>query len=402
MWNALAPGTWLGYCTNVHAGVDYAQTLANLQEYALPVKRQVSPDAPMGVGLWLSQQAARRLLEEQRLPDLAAWLEDHDLHAHTINGFPFGDFHSQSVKYRVYHPTWATQQRFDYTCDLIDILVSLLPEDAEGSISTLPIGWGPDLAGKTDELSMARQRLMDIVHHLARVELDTGKLIHVDLEPEPGCVMSTSEDARNFFSRLLENNPDALSARSYLRICHDVCHAAVMFEDQADVIDGYLDMGLSIGKVQVSSAVEADLAGMDEKTRETALADLEAFAEQRYLHQTVIRRDDGTTVFYDDLPEALQSARAGRNLDACWRVHFHVPVFLGQIGLLSTTQDDIRRCIAHLLARQDDTEMPTRIFEVETYAWDVLPAALHTGDLSHGIAREMDWTRQIAGGESHA
>ena len=43
-----------GYCTNVHAGPDLARTRANLERHTLEVKRLVSPDRPMGVGLWLA------------------------------------------------------------------------------------------------------------------------------------------------------------------------------------------------------------------------------------------------------------------------------------------------------------------------------------------------------------
>ena len=57
----------VGYCTNVHAGADLAQTRANLERYALAVKQRVSPDAPMGVGLWLSARSARQLVQERRL-----------------------------------------------------------------------------------------------------------------------------------------------------------------------------------------------------------------------------------------------------------------------------------------------------------------------------------------------
>jgi hypothetical protein len=35
-----------------------------------------------------------------------------------------------------------------------------------------------------------------------------------------------------------------------------------------------------------------------------------------------------------------------------------------------------------------------RDFEVETYAWTVLPDELKTDDLARGIARELLWTRE--------
>ena len=33
-------------------------------------------------------------------------------------------------------------------------------------------------------------------------------------------------------------------------------------------------------------------------------------------------------------------------------------------------------------------------YEVETYAWNVLPVEHQVEDLSDGIAREMNWVRQ--------
>ena len=53
----------IGYCTNVHAGPDLAQTGANLDRYALAVKRRFSPDTSMGIGLWLAASAARLQFE---------------------------------------------------------------------------------------------------------------------------------------------------------------------------------------------------------------------------------------------------------------------------------------------------------------------------------------------------
>jgi hypothetical protein len=51
-----------------------------------------------------------------------------------------------------------------------------------------------------------------------------------------------------------------------------------------------------------------------------------------------------------------------------------------------TTQPDIGECLAAL---GEDT----RHFEVETYAWSVLPRALQTADLADGIAQELRWLR---------
>ena len=61
MRDVLAPGTLLGYCTNVHAGTTADEVVANLRRHATAVKAIVSPDAPLPVGLWLPASAARSL-----------------------------------------------------------------------------------------------------------------------------------------------------------------------------------------------------------------------------------------------------------------------------------------------------------------------------------------------------
>jgi len=389
MHNALGPNTRLGYCTNVHAGPTYDQTLANLQRHALGVKQRISPDAPMGLGLWLSAQAARQVVAEQRTAELRDWLHDRGLFVFTLNGFPYGDFHDDVVKHRVYTPDWSEHARLEYTLNLARILAEFLPDDGEGSISTLPIGWG-NMRNDTGRLSAAGAQLTEIVHHLARLELDTGKHIHIDLEPEPGCMFDTSSGAVDFFKQHLLGTVDDLSVRSYLRLCHDVCHAAVMFEDQRDALRRYTEAGLSVGKVQLSSALRVPFDDMNAQERGASLDALRPFAEGRYLHQTVVRTDDGQTHFYDNLPEALRSAEQTDGPCGEWRVHFHVPINLDRIGALHTTQDAVRTAIRAATARE------VRDFEVETYAWPVLPEALQHAELADGLAEELRWVQRHA------
>ena len=374
-----------GYCTNVHAGADLDQTRANLERYALAVKRQFSPQAPMGVGLWLSASAARRLLAEGRVGEWAAWLHAAGLVPFTLNGFPFGDFHQPVVKHRVYHPTWADAERLNYTRDLITILDGLLAPGQAATISTLPLAWG-NPAPAAAELGRMAAMLRQLAGELARRERETGRLISLSLEPEPGCVLQRGEDVLRFFHEHLLPGQDEAPLRRHIRVCHDVCHLVVMFEDQAEVLARYRAAGILVGKVQVSSAVclPADQATPAE--RAAALAQLASFAEDRYLHQTVSRAHaDAVPVFHDDLPLALAAAREGQ-AGGAWRVHFHVPVYLERFGQLEASPWAIRECVQAVAAHAD-----TAHFEVETYAWGVLPPELRQPDLATGIAREMTW-----------
>ena len=387
----LVPGTMLGYCTNVHAGASYDQTRENLERYALSVKARASPNAPMGVGLWLSTRAARELIEQDRVAEFADWLSENGLVPFTFNGFPQGDFHEPVVKHKVYDPDWCSQDRLDHTLDLIKIQHSLLAEGAEGSISTLPIGW----RGAVTEAGVveATHNLSRLVDHLSRLEEETGRLIHVDLEPEPGCYLDTSDDVVRLFQGHLFVQTAEDRVRRYLRVCYDVCHAAVMFEDHAEALKRYAGAGIEIGKVQVSSAVRVDFDQLEKHQRREALDQLRSFAEDRYLHQTMVRKA-GTghpkDEFIADLPAALAALGTGEPSGE-WRVHFHVPLYVDRFGLLRTTQSHIE----DLLSAVGRTS-GVRHFETETYAWSVLPHELQATDLSEGIARELSWLRDRA------
>ncbi|XAL99732.1 metabolite traffic protein EboE [Phycisphaeraceae bacterium D3-23] len=410
MHPTLGPGTILGYCTNVHAGVTLDAVRANLLAHALPVKRRFSPESPMGVGLWFAfDAAAQALAQPGAIADLRKWMFDQGLLPYTLNGFPFSDFHQPRVKTKVYQPTWAVRERYDYTLALATILSELLPDDAaEGSISTLPLGW-PVEGGLRHNLEtpatldpdFARQcaaQLTDLTHYLARIELDTGKCIHIDLEPEPGCCIDTAPGMADFFERYLLGTPDDETIRGYLRVCHDVCHSAVMFEPQVEALRAYAQAGLRIGKVQLSSAVRVPFDALVGAERDDALAQLKSLCEDRYQHQTSIRYAYGETAFYADLPDAIAAVESVNDEPRGeWRVHFHVPVYLERFGAIETTRSDVLDCLRQL-GRQSAGSRADHVnhYEVETYAWGVLPEALKRDTLAEGIADELAWVRDGA------
>ncbi len=387
MRDALGQGTALGYCTNVHAGATVEKIKANLTRHALAGKQRVSPAAPMGVGLWLAAPAARALLEDGGVAALRDFLGERWLVAFTFNGFPYADFHQPVVKHRVYEPSWSEPARLAYTKDLIAVLAGLLPDgDREGSISTLPLGW-KTLGADSGRVEAAAANLLEVAEHLRALEQETGRLIHLDLEPEPGCLLERGEDVVRFFGDHLSP-----TVTRYLRVCHDVCHAAVMFEDQAETLRRYDAAGIKIGKVQVSSAVRVDFDAITPEERREALRQLRGFVEPRYLHQTMVReRTAGSIVFHEDLPAALSALPEGDTPAGEWRVHFHVPVYLERFGLVGTTRQHILQCLDLL------KDAGVRHWEVETYAWEVLPEQLRHETLAEGIAEELSWFLQAAG-----
>ena len=369
----------LGYCTNVHAGEDFDRYLASLEEYAVDVRSKMPGDKPLAIGLWLSARTASQILIENRLAELRAFLESNDLRAFTMNGFPYGNFHADTVKYQVYQPDWSQPQRLDYTVNLIRILAKLMPEESQAGISTLPLGWPRD----DFDHKKAAENLILIAELLRVHELRTGKLIHLDIEPEPGCILSSSDDVVSFFKNYLLPGRVENEILRYIRVCHDICHASLVFEDQEDAITNYFANGIRIGKVHISSAIEAEISA---ENSHAVMDQLKAFQEDRYLHQTHIKQAD-RIVAYDDLPHAITGIGSG--CEGTLRCHFHVPVFIEKFGHLKTTRREIIDCLDNIYEMSD-----CRDFEVETYAWTVLPDELKTDDLARGIARELLWTRE--------
>lgn len=380
----------LAYCTNVHAGATLELVLQNLERYACKTQSLLDPHRPLGVGLWLAEDAAAMALKENSIDAFCEWIREHRLSVFTMNGFPQGNFHQAVVKHRVYLPTWYEAARLQYTRLLVQILKRCLQPGQVGSISTLPIAWGTPRPSH-DQLILAGENLIKLAEELHVLREESGQEIVLALEPEPGCLAGNSQSMREFFREYVLKQSNKDWVRRHLTICHDVCHAAVMQEIQAEELQAYRDMGLRIGKVQVSSAIDIDWDRLDGEKQQKALAQLGAFAEDRYLHQTSFMQR-GQFELVEDLPQKLASVRDGGELAGRWRVHFHVPIFAEQLGLLGTTQQEILTCLK--LLRGYSLEDFTGHWEVETYAWSVLPEPFAPSDLSEGIARELAWFEQ--------
>ncbi|MEM8486090.1 MAG: metabolite traffic protein EboE [Bacteroidota bacterium] len=394
----------LTYCSNIHPGESWQAVRENLDTYTLPLKQQLSPDAPFGVGLRLSDASARELLTGNHLNELVDWLASHDLYVYTFNGFPYGDFHGQVVKDKVYMPDWRTRERVDYTLRLIEILATLLPAGMDGGISTSPLSYKPWLNGDAkaieDAFATSTAHLAAITEQLVTTHQKTGKLIHIDIEPEPDCLIENIDETIAFFTNWLFPRGRKLLAdklgiaedeaenllRTHIRLCYDTCHFAVEFESAADVVKKMSDAGILIGKVQISAAVKVKLPA--DASQRNAIADrLTPFVESTYLHQVVEQRHDGSLNHYTDLGNALPYIL--EETAAEWRIHFHVPIFVDDYNQIQSTQGDIVDALKLQVAAPYTTHL-----EIETYTWGVLPAGLKQ-DMTTSIYREYDWVLSV-------
>jgi hypothetical protein len=118
-----------------------------------------------------------------------------------------------------------------------------------------------------------------------------------------------------------------------------------------------------------------------------AVAALAAFTGTIYLSQTTQRRDGELTRFLH-LSDAIEAWRGDPAGEREWRTHFHVPVFLDDLGAFRTTRPGIEAALrVHAQTPLSDH------LEIETYTWDVLPAHLKSGDVTEYVTRELEWVR---------
>jgi len=393
----------LSYCTNIHSGESWKDHFAALKEHFPAIRKQVCNTQAMGIGLRLSNSASLDILDAEELYEFKEWLLNNNAYVFTMNGFPYGDFHHAVVKDKVHAPDWTSEDRVNYTIRLFKILSKLLPEGMEGGISTSPLSyrfWFPEGKALQNGMVLATENILVIAEELIRIRQESGVKMHLDIEPEPDGILESAAEFIDWFENLLiplskQTLPDRLNVspveaevliKEHICLCYDVCHFAIGYESHAHVIELLENKGIRVGKIQISAALKADLP-VDSELR-SGIADAFAkYDEPTYLHQVVARKADGSFVRYRDLPEALSNS-SNPSVEE-WRSHFHVPVFIRDLGLLQSTQEDIAEVLKIQVAKPFTDHM-----EVETYTWEVLPEALKA-PIAESIVRELKWVKEL-------
>ena len=293
----------------------------------------------------------------------------------------------------------GAHRRVEYTLNLATILAALVPDEVSGGISTVPLSCRPGYSA----LRLGRHHeCRRGVERLARLQAETGKRLHLDIEPEPDCSLETTDEAIAFFERLRPHGGSHLD--EHIQLCFDCCHCAVEYEDPIEAIDKLRRAGVRIGRVQLSSALTVEVPPSATEAR-AVVARLAPFADATYLHQ-VVEHDGDSVRRYPDLDVALASVTGANERSGApgpprasepggvqgsppskkeWRVHFHVPLFAAEYDGLHSSQDVVSTVI-----REARDRPFTEHLEIETYTWNVLPDGLKM-EIGASIAREYRW-----------
>ncbi|PWJ60653.1 hypothetical protein CLV98_101838 [Dyadobacter jejuensis] len=385
----------LTYCSNIHPGEIWEDHFASLKEHLPYIKAQLAPDQPFGLGLRIANEASIALSKPEKLAEFKEWLTAENIYVFVINGFPYGGFHDTIVKDQVHTPDWTTDQRQEYTFRLFRILSQLLPDDMEGGVSTPPLSYRLWWESDTQRLfatEKATAHMLEVLDELMRIKKETGRNLHLDIEPEPDGILDNIADFIEWYTKsLLPTGISYLMAKyqveeseakevilNHIRLCYDICHAAVGYEQPKTILKELQKYGIKVGRIQISSALKVDFT----EEPQAKLQAIKAFNEPVYLHQVVAQTDEEELEHYPDLPQALAHYNGHQRQ---WRVHFHVPLFIAQYGLLESTQSQIEETLA--LHKQNSC---TSFLEVETYTWGVLPDDMQK-PIGDSIIRELEW-----------
>lgn len=397
----------LTYCSNIHPGETWKDHFAKLKENIPLIKKKVSPFQPFGIGLRLANAASLELRKQENMEEFKNWLAENDCYVFTMNGFPYGGFHNTVVKDLVHAPDWLSPDRVAYTIRLAQILAALIPEGVDGGISTSPLSY--KFWFKEDHLpevfEAATFNLLQVLDQLMQIKRVTGKVIHIDIEPEPDGLLGNGKEFLQWYMQYLLplgipyvqdryniNEDEAASViREHIQLCYDVCHFAVGYEDHAHMIEQIRSLGIKTGKIQISAALKAAIPEKTEERKKLAET-FQQFNEPVYLHQVVAGKKDGGLLRYPDLDQALNDAFNPEVTE--WRAHYHVPLFVKSYGVLQSTQADIEKVLSI-----HDLDMFTFHLEIETYTWEVLPEDMRL-PITESIIREIQWVVDIIKHES--
>jgi len=393
----------LTYSTLVHPGDTWEEMWASLVTYVPKVKARVAPKVPFGVSLRLSAKSAEVLASTPSERDkLKTFLADNDMYLYTVNAFPYGPFKNQVVKEQVYEPDWRSEERTRYTSNVADVLADVVPQGVSPSIQSAPLGFKPRVTG-ADVVASYTQHVLRVAAHLVALEARTGRTVTLALEPEPFCFLETTDETVAYFRDHLYTGTSAAALaklagipiseahgalRRHVGVVFDICHQAVVYENIAESLQKLVDAEIPIFKLQEAAAMR-----VPEVTQKIVDA-LARYAKTIYLTQTVQKKDGKLTRFLnlEDAFEAWKKDPGPRE----WRTHFHVPVFLTELGHgFGTTRFGLEQA----LAVHKKTPLSTHL-EIETYTWDVLPAHLKTGDIVDYVVLELEWVREQLLGKS--
>lgn len=379
----------LTYCSNIFKEKTWKNLFCKLKKYITNL-RKFFIKKHIGLSLCLSNSLTNEIKKPDNISSLKTWLKKNSLYISSINGFVYQTFHQKSIKENIYLPDWTSKKRLIFTQNIIHILKNIIKKNHDGSISTLPISyklWTKD-NHKHYVLYKTSKHLSDLLILLINIKKQTKNIIHLDIEPEPQCTIETYKETHAFFEHWLlpickkhlipKYKKQHLITHIYkhIKICYDICHFSVNFENHKEILNSIKQSKIKIGKIQISSALKIDL---NNNNKTSQLKTLLALQNSPFLHQTT-EKVANKIKKYPDVKYILETFK--QKAQGELRIHCHISIHEKIYKNIETTYQETQETLKVFLKT-----LHIKHIEIETYTHNII----YEDSPLAAIIKEYNW-----------
>lgn len=379
----------LTYCLNAFKAKDLQETICNIKKYIEIIKIKKKNC----IGLCLSNKIAKEILTNNNIDNIKKLIIEKNIYIPIINGFVYKNFHKEQIKENIYYPEWTSNKRLNFTKKLIKILKEISPKNLTSSITTSPISYKPWIKQKNKTYILYKSiiNLQQIIKILIDTKKKTGKTIHIDIEPEPTCLIENSKETIQFFKnwlipicknnfkkKIFNKNKIENIIKKHIRICYDTCHFSINFENNKTTLNLFEKEKIKIGRIQISSALK--IIQSKKKNLKNFKSEINKLNYSPFLHQTT-KKYENKKIQFKDIKYCLENIN--KNSKAEWRIHCHIPIYLKKYKIFNTTSHETKSIIKYLSKKKI-----TNHIEIETYTYD---AILQSSNKAKSIKKEYIW-----------
>ncbi|HFL8819312.1 MAG TPA: metabolite traffic protein EboE [Candidatus Azoamicus sp. OHIO2] len=365
----------LTYCSNIFKEQDITKLLKILTDYVFFIRKHFKCKY-IGLGLCVSNTLINNVLNIHNLSYLRTWLIKYNLYISSINGFVYKSFHTKKIKEHIHYPDWTSSKRVDYTKKIIYFLSAALTKMTDVSISTSPLSFKTWIRRKNAKYIFFKSsvNILYVLQLLINMYKNKKHYIHLDIEPEPYCLLESVNDFLYFFIKwlipnsklylhLLDKKNKASYLRKYINLCYDICHFSVNYYNHIDIIKSIVLNKIKVGKIQVSSALEATITNDNYKI---IMKELLFLNKSKFLHQNTLVTEN--KIFINKHIDLNYEVLKGFCNDTKLRIHCHMPLHLTKYrSYLDTTTNESKDVFLTLLKC-----IKIKHIEIETYTYDIL------------------------------
>lgn len=355
------------YCSNIFKNNNISELFYNLDTYNKELTQYTH------ISICISNKIIKALKEKKNIEKILTWNKLNRKKITLINGFVYKRFHQKKIKENIYYPDWTKKERSNFTNDTIFFAQKINRTSKVCGISTLPITY--KLWMKNDVKYNIKKCIFfffDLLKILINIKKYKNILIHIDIEPEPFCLLETCNDFVNFFKlwllpELKKKIKIYLNINSkkathlitkHFNLCFDLCHSAVMFEDSKTSLNLVRKSNIKIGRIQISSAIKI------KKINKKQFEKLNFLNNSPFLHQALVKMKNQKLKKKDF--EQIKTLK--KYLIKEVRIHCHIPIYIKYISkYIGTTQTELKNSLINILQHND-----TKNLEIETYTYNVL------------------------------